>query len=283
MRVPQGTPPPLLSVIVATKNATASFGYCLRSLAEQSCRDFEVIIQDGASTDDTLALAASFADALPSLRCNSRADRGIFHAWNRAIEHARGKWTLFLGADDRLAGPDVLEQSAPVLRRVLPDVLYVSGGLIFCDVDGGERDMVPGRSIGVPSALVRGMPVGHPALFHRTALFAKYRFDTGFRIAADYDFLCRTWKTDADAAKLDLVITRMAFGGVSTHPRNRLRVSLETAVVATKNFPGTWDANRLKGIARDAFFQAVYAAGGEAGLARAYAAAARLRRTLGGS
>lgn len=273
--------PPLVSIVVATRNVKSSLSRCLESLAEQTSQDFEVIVQDGASTDGTLALASSFASRLPALRIDSRPDNGVYDAWNTALDRIHGQWVLFLGADDVLAFPDVLTQAAPVLRQTPDRVRFVSGGLAVCDAAGSVHDELPGRDLGVAVALSRGMPIGHPALFHRATLFQTYRFDPSLHIASDYDFLCRTWTSDQDGMQLNFVVTRMALGGISTHARSRLRVTLETALVAARYFPGTWTLGRISTIAKDAARQIVYTVGGEVGIARVSSLAGRLRRLLG--
>lgn len=270
--------PPLISVLVATRNATASFSRCLESLAGQTSQDFEVIVQDGASTDSTLAVASSFASRLPALHIDSRPDRGIYDAWNMALDRIHGQWVLFLGADDVLALPDVFARAALVLRQIPDRVRYVSGGLEVCDTAGNVCDEVPGRDKGVAASLSNSMPIGHPALFHRSSLFRTYRFDSSLRIASDYDFLCRTWTNDQDGLHLNFVVTRMELGGISTHARNRLRVTLETALVAARYFPKTWTLGRINSIINDAILQFGYAAGGKAGFARASSLTERLQR-----
>jgi glycosyltransferase involved in cell wall biosynthesis len=56
---------PFFTIITATYNAAATLPRLLDSLSEQTCRDFELIIQDGASTDDTVAVAESIGTSCP--------------------------------------------------------------------------------------------------------------------------------------------------------------------------------------------------------------------------
>ncbi|MDR0467100.1 MAG: glycosyltransferase, partial [Deltaproteobacteria bacterium] len=83
---------PFFSVITATRNAGATLPRLLESLASQTCRDFELIIQDGASTDDTLAIVEAWRERLPALSPASGPDMGVSDAWNRALPRIRGQW-----------------------------------------------------------------------------------------------------------------------------------------------------------------------------------------------
>lgn len=242
--------PPLLTILTATHNVAAVLPRLLDSLAAQSCRDFEVVIQDGASTDATLPLAESYAARLPALSRESSPDTGIYDAWNKALSRARGEWILFLGADDRLAGPEVLAQAKERLARLAPEVMFAAGAMEMELPDGGVKQTFFPQVTDIRSRLLQGMPVPHTALFHRRSLFDSNRFDAGFRIAGDYEFLCRTWRDDRLGEALDIVVTRMARGGLSTRPQDALRVRLEEAKAASTHFPRAWlTPRRIKSLA----------------------------------
>ena len=226
---------PLISIIVATYNAAEVLPRLLASLAEQNCRDFEVILQDGGSRDETCAIAAA-AESLPHLSLDSRTDNGIYDAWNKALERVNGQWILFLGADDQLAGPDVLAQVCQCLESVTPNVRFASGGVNILNSDGSLRLALVGRSQGFPAVLRRHMGIGHPALFHHRSLFADGGFDARLRIAGDYDFLCRTWLNETQGIALPFVVTLMASGGVSDSPRTLIKSCWENLQVARHHF-----------------------------------------------
>jgi glycosyltransferase involved in cell wall biosynthesis len=222
---------PLLSIVIATYNSVDVLGNCLESLSAQRFRNFEVIIQDGASTDGTVALATSFAPALPRLEVESEADTGVYDAWNKVLSRLRGRWTLFLGGDDMLAGPDVLGCCAAVLVGLPPQVWYACGDVAYVYPDGSTVTH-SGRAEGALRRMEERVPFCHSSLWHRTTLFAEHRFDPAFRIAADYDFICRTWTHDGMGHTLGFTVTFMGVGGLSTHPRYRLLTLWENTRIA---------------------------------------------------
>lgn len=241
---------PFFSIITATRNAAATLPRLLDSLAGQTCRDFEAIIQDGGSNDATSAGLESYGDKLPFFFFASSPDAGVYDAWNKALSRARGEWVLFLGADDCLANDNVLSQVKKHLELLPPKVIFAAGGMTLESSDGGAEQTLLPQVTNVRSRLLHGMPVPHTALFHRRILFETNRFDPHFRIAGDYEFLCRTWRDDSQGRALDILITRMGWGGLSTRPQAAFRVRLEEARAAHKHFPRAWmTPRRIKSLA----------------------------------
>ncbi|WMW65037.1 glycosyltransferase family 2 protein [Nitratidesulfovibrio liaohensis] len=235
---------PFLSIVIATRNAAHVLEKCLASLAAQNFRDFEVVIQDSASTDETVALASRFILTLPEIMIASEPDSGIYDAWNKATPRLRGTWTLFLGSDDRLASSNVLEQCAAKLAKLAPQVRYACGDACHAYEDGSTAPY-PGRAEGALARMGEQIPFCHSSLWHRTSLFTEYQFDPAFRIAADYDFICRTWPHDSVGYTLEITVTHMGIGGLSTHPKSRLRTLWEIARIAHQHGHPVLTARRV--------------------------------------
>lgn len=103
--------PPFFTIITSTYNAATTLPRLLNSLASQTCRDFNWIVQDGASSDTTMQIVEQYRDCLPEILADSSKDSGIYDAWNKAIDCWQdkiGEWILFLGADDTLLSHDTL-------------------------------------------------------------------------------------------------------------------------------------------------------------------------------
>lgn len=225
---------PFFSIVIATHNVAHTLGNCLTSLAAQSFRDFEVVIQDSASTDNTIGIANRAISTLPEVTIISEPDSGIYDAWNKAIPRLRGEWTLFLGSDDSLASSVVLEQCAAQLAKLPPEVQYACGDMCYV-YENGSTVFYPSRAEGSLARMGEQIPFCHSSLWHRTILFSKYQFNLAYRIASDYDFICRTWPHDAVGHTLGITVTHMGVGGLSTHPKSRLRTLWEIARIAQRH------------------------------------------------
>lgn len=94
-----GLEPPTFSVVIPAYNAGAYIAECLNSVLAQSDRDFEVIVVNDGSTDNTTDVVSEFVD--PRVRLVRRPNGGLAAARNTGIQAARGELVAFLDADDR--------------------------------------------------------------------------------------------------------------------------------------------------------------------------------------
>lgn len=97
-----------VSIIIPTFNSSESLGKTIESVLSQILKDWEIVIIDGVSTDDTLKIAQSFKDN--RIRVYSEPDKGIYDAMNKGVKKANGEWLYFLGSDDYLLDADVFNQ-----------------------------------------------------------------------------------------------------------------------------------------------------------------------------
>ncbi|MDB5507206.1 MAG: hypothetical protein JWR75_1844 [Devosia sp.] len=110
---------PRVSVIIPALNAVATLGRTLASVVGQTERQFEVIVIDDGSSDETADLARSFSDRLPGLQVISQPRRGTGAARNAGLALARGTYIAPLDADD-LWHPTYLRQLADRLDAAGP-------------------------------------------------------------------------------------------------------------------------------------------------------------------
>lgn len=108
------TPEPLVSVCIAVFNCERYIGRAIRSALNQTLEDFEVLVVDNASTDNTVGVVESIGN--PRIRLvRNQTNIGPCLNWNRSIEDARGTFIKMLGADDILY-PTCLERQIAAFR-----------------------------------------------------------------------------------------------------------------------------------------------------------------------
>lgn len=105
---------PLLSVAIPTRNRIALLRRAIESVLQQSFQDYEILIIDNASTDETRTVRNEFASDRLLYYRNDR-DLGIIGNWNRAIDLSRGKY-LCIFHDDDFMYPTFLERSVEALE-----------------------------------------------------------------------------------------------------------------------------------------------------------------------
>lgn len=144
--------PPPVSVIIPLYNKARTVAATLASIAAQTWPDFEAIVVDDGSTDQSPALVEAFPD--PRFRLLRQANAGPGAARNRGLAEARGQWAAFLDADDEWL-PDYLER-AMAITRANPGL----GALTFAWFDQpGGRDSSPlFRARGLTSGLQQIYP-----------------------------------------------------------------------------------------------------------------------------
>lgn len=209
---------PLFSIITVTYNASDVIDITLRSIAEQTCRLYEVIVQDGGSTDETVSEIN--ASGLENLSIVSAPDNGIYDAMNRALSRATGDYVIFLNAGDRFHSPDTLQLIADtVMDEDYPGVVY--GQTDIVDLDG--RFLRP-RHLRAPEVLTvdsfkQGMVVCHQAFIVLRKLTEP--FDTRYRLSADFDWCIKCLMRSRRNHYIPAVIIDYLAGGMSVKHRRR--------------------------------------------------------------
>lgn len=209
------------SILTAVWNREATLGQALDSLDAQSYRDYEHIVQDGGSTDGTLALLETRRD--PRRKLVSERDKGIYDALNRALDRATGDVVGLLHSDDFLPHPEVLARVAARFNETGADAVY--GDLDYVSATDPTRVIRHWKSGDYsPAKLKRGWMPPHPALFLRRAVIETWGgYDTSYRIAADYDSILRYFgKGHISAAWLPEVLVKMRVGGESNRSLERI-------------------------------------------------------------
>ena len=205
---------PLFTIITVTWNAASVIQPTLDSVRRQSSTDYEMLIIDGASTDDTLTLVRNAGIA--SVRVFSEPDNGLYDAMNKGIARARGRYLVFLNAGDAFADDTVLARLT-VLAAGNPGVIYGQTQLV-----DASRDVVGSRHLTAPKRLtaesfLRGMVVCHQAFVARRDLVPLY--DLQYRLSADYDWCIKVLKkspSNAYAGRAP-IISYLADGMTTRH------------------------------------------------------------------
>lgn len=210
-----------ISVVIATYNAEKHLPGALAAYASQTYSNKELLISDGGSIDTTPSLIDAHRDIITWSQ--SSKDKGIFDAWNKAIQRATGDWIYFMGADDRFVDVDTLANAAERLSALQKHDLVAYGLVNLIDTKG-ERAETIGRPWNAKRFRSEGMTIPHQGVFTRKEYFETYGlFDTNLRYTATYEFYMRHLR-DSDAVFMSgLLVGNMGVGGVSTLPQNQLR------------------------------------------------------------
>lgn len=203
-----------VSVITAVYNSRATVEAALASALAQRHGNVELLVIDGGSTDGTMEVLRDYADRIAVLV--SEPDSGIYDALNKGIGLASGEVVGFLHADDLFADDFVIERIAAAFRDPAVEAAY--GDLVYVSKTDTRR--VIRRWTAGPFSKARmgwGWMPPHPTLYVRRGVYERLgRFDTRYRIAADYDCILRfLGRGGIIPAYIPEVLVKMRVGGAS--------------------------------------------------------------------
>jgi len=195
---------PLLSVIVAVRNAESTLARTLDSILAQSQPGVEIVLIDGASSDGTLAVAEAYRNRLGIFI--SEPDVGIPDAYNKGIRLAGGEWIYFLNADDVFHS-----------NKTLADV-FALGPFSEYDLVVGKVIATNGREFDGrfgPMLALRNT-VHHQAIFYRAAILKALPYNNQYRrYGHDHEHNLLLWRRKLPVRYINLFVALWATGGIS--------------------------------------------------------------------
>lgn len=180
--------PARLTVIITMYNSAATIAETIASLRRQTFEDWECVVVNDGSTDNSPAIVESIMAEEPRIRMVSQANRGLPGARNRGIDECRTELVHFLDSDDWMA-PRGLEW----LVAAAAETGASYGGYELCDHTGrslGRQSPVSAPIVGLDEQLEWNRTATHAHLFSRDAI-GDCRFDESLKVVEDYDMWLR--------------------------------------------------------------------------------------------
>jgi glycosyltransferase involved in cell wall biosynthesis len=229
---------PRVSVVIPTYNSARFLREAIQSVLNQTYSDFEVVIIDDGSTDDTESVVRSFGERVSYVK---QPNRGVSAARNQGIRDAKAEYVAFLDSDD-IWLPNKLAEQIPLLEQD-PEL-----GLVYSDwavvPEHGEAEpsflkKVPGSSGHVFEALLQwGFILTSGTVVRRACLDEVGYFDETLSIAQDYDLWLRiSYRWKVALVSKSLLIKRNWDGNLSS---NFLKTATERIALfkkVLKDFP----------------------------------------------
>lgn len=216
---------PKFSIVTVCYNAGDKLCETIDTALKQSYDNFEIIIKDGLSKDDSL-------EKVPKddrISIYSFADKGIYDAMNQAVEKVTGDYVYFLNCGDSFYNETVLEKVAEYIEA------NEGMGIYYGDTYKESTDSnVPMPKHLTAFSCYRNIPC-HQACFYHKSLFKERGYDLEFKIRADYEhFLWCYFKKGIRPVHTDLLIANYEGGGFSESKENQKRDRLEHKMTVKK-------------------------------------------------
>jgi len=222
---------PLISIIIAVLNNEKTLKKCIESIVNQSYPNWELIIIDGQSKDNSTNIIETYTKNIAYWE--SEKDDGIYHAWNKALKETRGEWIYFLGADDFLWEPNAIEQMIPYLIKAYPENRIVYANVVSVI---GKKNIEYQGAPWDKKKFLNTMYFSHQGVMHHKSIFETLGpFDTTFDIAGDYDMLMRELKYNSAYYVDNLILAGTQIGGKSNGSEFILSLTEEVKKIRKKN------------------------------------------------
>lgn len=194
---------PLISIIMAVHNSEKTVEKTIQSIILQTYKNIEYIVIDGASTDITIEIIRQYEDKITYWV--SEPDSGIYDALNKGIKKATGDWLYFIGADDVLDNPTIIDSifSSQPLDEF--DILYG-------DVMIGSKRLAKGV---FGEVLKLKNTIQHQGTFYNRRVFQDFLYQPTFLCSSDYELNLKLYLQRAKHLKLDKIIARCGNKGIS--------------------------------------------------------------------
>ena len=198
---------PVLSVVTVVRNDPTGLCRTAESIVEQGVGDFEWIVIDGDSTDETKDVLETINEQASVVL--SEPDSGIFNAMNKGVGLSLGRWINFMNAGDVFAEASVLREVLPILDENDCSIIYGDFEEIF---PGGQTRYRRATDV---QEIVYGGPTRHQSIFYRRELLDEVPYDESMTVAADWCHLFDAIHGGASTLHLPRAIARFDMSGAS--------------------------------------------------------------------
>jgi len=227
---------PRISVLIPTYNRDRYLIEAIRSVEAQTSRDWEMVVADDGSTDDTRRVVEAFGGAVRYLY---QQNQGVSAARNLAFRESSGEYVVFLDSDDYLLPNALADLSAALDSDRNCDVVYSDG---FVVDDGGARlaaisDYSPRPFDDTIGSFIVGNPLGlHGTMFRRSALMrVDGPFDEQMLGYEDWDMLMRLKASDGIFCFLPVRTACYRFhGGNKSAPKSSLAEKRRLSLIRSR-------------------------------------------------
>ncbi len=205
-----------ISIITATYNSGATLRDTMESVLSQGYQDYEQLIIDGGSTDNTYDIIQEYMPKFRGrLKWYQGKDKGLYDAMNKGITLAEGDAVGILNSDDFYADSMVLERIAKGINGV--DAIY--GDIEFVDSINTSKIVRQWKgSQYKQGSFLKGWHPAHPTFYVRKEWFDKLGgFDISFNVSADFELMLRFLEKGRLTSRyIPYTFVKMRMGGEST-------------------------------------------------------------------
>jgi glycosyltransferase involved in cell wall biosynthesis len=203
-----------ISIITVCYNSEKHIKTAIESVINQTYKNIEYIVVDGASKDSTVDIIKSYGDKITKFV--SERDKGIYDAMNKGFQMATGDYLAVINSDDFYMSNNAIESVVNELNKKQTDSLFAD--LIYVEENNTDKQVRYWKSNEfVKGSFKKGWHPAHPTFFVKNEIYKKYGyFDLSFKLAADFELMLRFLeKHQISSCYLPKPIIKMRLGGAT--------------------------------------------------------------------
>jgi acetyltransferase-like isoleucine patch superfamily enzyme len=206
---------PLITVVTVVRNGEKTLEETIQSVINQTYRNIEYIVVDGASADSTLDIVRKYEDRIDYWM--SELDGGIYYAMNKGVDLATGDWINFMNSGDDFTEKVAVEKI--FLNNTYTDIDVVYGNCTQINSKKEKIEEIAGENTG---DLIKGPIYRHGASFVKTAVHKDFLFDISktkkFTYSLDFYCIFSMYAAGKRFIKVNVNIVTFSVEGMSNHP-----------------------------------------------------------------
>ncbi len=208
-----------ISIVSIAYNDCKGLRKTIESVISQTCNNYEYIIIDGGSKDNTLEVIKEYEPHIDYWV--SEPDKGIYNAMNKGLKVCTGEWVLFLNSGDVFASEDVLES-----------IKFSNYGFEVAAIYGRYKcytryDEIVLKNVDHPfyasKKKIKGMGFSHQSVFTRSSIAKEIGFDESFKLCADYNMMMQIYKLGYQFIRIDTVVALCDGRGGASYNNRRVQ------------------------------------------------------------
>lgn len=195
-----------VSVITISYNCEHEIEKTLKSVTQQDYPNFEYIVVDGKSSDQTPYIIEKYSSNIDVYE--SEEDKGIYDAMNKGVQLSSGNWVIFMNAGDTFFDCSTITK---MMSNTQP-----AAQLLYGDHEVVYDNLTKIKKASSPNRLWKGMICSHQALFVKRDLLIEFPFEwQKWKISADFHFIFNRWHEGASFQYVPIFVAKFAAGGLS--------------------------------------------------------------------
>ena len=206
-----------ITFVIACYNDSNVIEKTINSISVNLRKDDRILVIDGASQDDTLAVLQRIKEVITKLEYISEKDSGIYEAWNKALKDISSCWVCFLGCGDLLRSDFRENVSVAINQNPKSNFIHCVAQMYLWD--SNTESNIELRRFGKKFDLhdfKRQMRICHVGALHHYSLFSEFLFSTRYKCVSDYHFMLRKLP-DIRPTFINRVLVDVEASGISTN------------------------------------------------------------------